>query len=122
MKKIFTFLVLAAFLLAACTGAEQVSDTEISAADEVVAELEPSVEESESEPTPTEVVESTAADNASSTEPELIAADLVSECTVVSALPEASAEYAELFAVREDDWVVGPEDATVTLIEYGDFQ
>jgi hypothetical protein len=47
---------------------------------------------------------------------------LLSECTVVSALPEPPAEFVELFSVNENDWVVGPEDASVTLIEYGDFQ
>jgi hypothetical protein len=46
----------------------------------------------------------------------------VSECTLVSSLPDPSQEYAELFVVTEDDWVIGPEDAAVTIIEYGDFQ
>jgi hypothetical protein len=45
-----------------------------------------------------------------------------SECTLVSSLPESPPEYAELFGLTEDDWVIGPEDAAVTLIEYGDFQ
>ena len=47
---------------------------------------------------------------------------LFSECTLVSSLPDPPQEYAELFSVREDDWVTGPEDAAITLIEYGDFQ
>ena len=45
-----------------------------------------------------------------------------SECTLVSSLPESSPEYADIFAVQDDDWVFGPEDAAVTIIEYGDFQ
>lgn len=47
---------------------------------------------------------------------------LVSECTLVSSQPDPPQEYAEIFAVSEDDWVIGPEDAAITLIEYGDFQ
>lgn len=46
----------------------------------------------------------------------------LSECTVVSSLPEPSTEFVELFTVNANDWVTGPEDAAVTLIEYGDFQ
>jgi hypothetical protein len=47
---------------------------------------------------------------------------LVSECTLVSSLPDPTQEYAEIFSIREDDWVIGSEDAAITLIEYGDFQ
>lgn len=46
----------------------------------------------------------------------------ISECTLVSSIPDPPQEYAELFAVTEDDWVIGPADAAITLIEYGDFQ
>lgn len=46
----------------------------------------------------------------------------VSECTLVSSMPDSPQEYAELFAVTDDDWVIGPEDAAITLVEYGDFQ
>ena len=45
-----------------------------------------------------------------------------SECTVVSSQSETSQELLDLFSVHENDWVIGPEDAAVTLIEYGDFQ
>jgi len=113
MKKIFVLFVLIAFLLAACTGAEPVSSEEGAAgggaatppAEEVAAEA------------PTEIAEPPQKATAA-----YAADELVSECTLVSALPEPPQEYAELFAVAQNDWVVGPEDAAVTLIEYGDFQ
>jgi hypothetical protein len=40
--------------------------------------------------------------------------------TATTAIAAVSAEQAGV--IREDDWVVGPADAAVTLIEYGDFQ
>jgi hypothetical protein len=54
--------------------------------------------------------------------PQASAIELASECTLVSSLPEPPQEYAGVFDVQENDWVKGPEDAAVTLIEYGDFQ
>ncbi len=132
MKKTLTLLVLAAFLLAACTGAEQVSESEVSATEaaaptaEIVAEVNADAEtegqKSPPEPTPTEVEASAAADSDSGSGAETAATELVSECTVVSALPDPPAQYAELFAVQDDDWVAGPTDAAITIIEYGDFQ
>lgn len=50
------------------------------------------------------------------------APELVSECTVVSSLPGHDDEIPDVFVVKEDDWVIGPEDAAITIIEYGDFQ
>lgn len=50
------------------------------------------------------------------------ATGLQSECTLVSSLPDPSQENAEVFSVRQDDWVLGSPDAAITLLEYGDFQ
>jgi len=52
----------------------------------------------------------------------ITAPELVSECTVVSSLPGPDDEIPDVFAVKEEDWVIGPEDAAITIIEYGDFQ
>ena len=44
-------------------------------------------------------------------------------CTVVSRQPTPGpTEQSLVSEVSEADWVHGPEDATVTIIEYGDFQ
>jgi hypothetical protein len=44
-------------------------------------------------------------------------------CTVVSREPTPGpTEQSLIPPVNETDWVHGPEDAKVTIIEYGDFQ
>lgn len=44
-------------------------------------------------------------------------------CTVVSRQPTPGPTEQSVFPlVDETDWVHGPEDAKVTIIEYGDFQ
>ena len=45
------------------------------------------------------------------------------QCTVVSGQPTPGPTQQSLFPpVGEDDWVKGPQDADITLIEYSDFQ
>jgi len=46
----------------------------------------------------------------------------VSECTIVSTLPDKGEKASGAFSVKEDDWVIGAADAAVEIIEYGDFQ
>jgi len=118
------FLVLVLLTLTGCVGAEKVTleaATETSAleslpTDTVAAtpkqEITPEVEE-----TPQDEME-----NTTSEATPVSGALTASECTLVSSLPDAPEEYAELFSVQEDDWVIGPDDAAITLIEYGDFQ
>jgi hypothetical protein len=44
-------------------------------------------------------------------------------CTVVSMRPEDQENQESPFpAVSKDDWIEGPESASVTIIEYGDYQ
>lgn len=44
-------------------------------------------------------------------------------CTVATLLPQADPTVESLFPpVSEADWSAGPEEAAVTLVEYGDFQ
>ncbi|MDD5468026.1 MAG: hypothetical protein PHS96_09480 [Anaerolineales bacterium] len=44
-------------------------------------------------------------------------------CTVVTADPTPGATEESLFPpVSDEDWIVGPETAEVTIFEYSDFQ
>jgi len=87
-------------------------------------DLKSTIDETQAVPSPT-VVEATSTEQAEPTNTPITietAAELVSECTVVSSLPGPEDEIPEVFSIKEDDWVIGPEDAAITLIEYGDFQ
>ena len=107
MKRVvFPILILFSVLLASCQGAEQVSQVPTT---ETVSAETPTTE-------PTEVAD-TSVEQRSPTD-----AGLKSECTLISSVPEPDPEIADLFTVTEKDWASGPEDAAVTLIEYGDFQ
>jgi hypothetical protein len=46
----------------------------------------------------------------------------VSECTLVSSIPDPQEDGTGIFSVKENDWSIGNDDAEITLIEYGDFQ
>ncbi|MBU0511956.1 MAG: hypothetical protein KJ638_09700 [Chloroflexi bacterium] len=113
-KKILVLLVLIPLLLTACGGGQQTPVEEAIVTEE--AALAPT---NTAAILPTEVpqVEVEAA-----TETAPPASGPVSECTMVSALPDPPAEYANLFTITEDDWVHGSDTAALTIIEYADFQ
>ena len=101
MKRwIFFVLLLAAFVLSAC--AKQSQPTETS---EVTAQVESTAPVSEVN---------------QNTEP---AQQKEASCTVRTAQPTPNpTEQALLPPPGEDDWQVGPDNAYITLIEYGDYQ
>ena len=116
MTKRLLVSLLALFLLVACSAEEQAAVTEPS-----VQEAEPQPSETVfTEETPTEVIPTEAA--VSEPGSGVSASTGKMECTLVSDQPDTPAEFVEIFSVKEDDWVVGPETAAVTFVEYGDFQ
>jgi hypothetical protein len=118
----FGFILMA--VLAACSPAVPQAETAVEPVATEVDTVVPSrTPEIAAEPTlsvPDEASQDEASqDEAAQPTPETI---LESGCTLVSSLPDPAQEYAEVFAVTSDDWTLGPQDAAITLIEYGDFQ
>lgn len=120
-KSFVLLLILTLFLLAACGAQEQTPVSESPAPD---AQSQPAKAAStEVPPTkvdpgpmmPTETKVSESGGGVSATGVQM-------ECTLVSDQPEAPAEFVAIFGVAEDDWVIGPENAAVTIVEYSDFQ
>lgn len=110
-KNIFILWILISLLAAACSGADrEASENTPPPAAVLIVTHTPGLEDSPLTPQA----------EAGATSP--VKTSLVSECTLVSASSEPSDAYADLFAVTEADWSVGPDDAAVILIEYGDFQ
>ena len=110
VKKIFVLLVLVSIFLAACSStpagqpveavAENPGETEA-----IPTEIPPSPEMSPS-PDNTQAVNQAEAN-----------------CTVVSRQPTPGpTEQSLIPPVSDEDWILGPDDASVTFIEYGDFQ
>jgi len=69
---------------------------------------------------PTEAVKavSTETDQVSSSADD----DMMPGCTLTTNTEPQPTEESLFGPITESDWVIGPEDATVTLIEYSDFQ
>ncbi len=102
-----TYVLLLPLLIAACSGeAEPTSSAVLPAPTETVAVA--------ALPSPSPVVEPSSTPESN--------VEFVSECTLVSSLPEAPSEFAELFGITGGDWVDGPDTAALTIVEYGDFQ
>ena len=121
---------LAALLLAACTGAGTAEKATAPPATEVAASP---TEGAPPSPTPTEVAATpteTAAE-ATPAEPTVSAADLPlgtgqDACRLFQGVqvPPASTEPPpwQIPEVSEEDWVRGAKDPILTIVEYGDFQ
>lgn len=109
-NKLFTFSVVIVVFLAACQSTpasptEQPQEQAQPSPAATSTELPPLPEVS---PTPTEAQIVNQAD---------------ANCTVVSKPPTPGPTAQSIIPlVSESDWVQGPEDARVTIIEYGDFQ
>lgn len=113
VKKIFILSIIWAVILVACQNTPATVTYPPSAEVEVAGTIE--------ESTPTEIATLPAA--TSTAEVEKSVALNESNCTVVSRQPTpGSTEQSLIPPVSGTDWVHGPEDAKVTIIEYGDFQ
>ncbi len=100
-----TFVLFLPLVIAACTGKAEPTSAAV---------LPTSTAGTTASPPPSPAVEPTPASASG--------IGFVSECTLVSSLPEAPSEFAELFGVTAEDWVDGPDTAALTIVEYGDFQ
>ena len=121
MRKHWLLLLVGLILvLGACTGQDQSTPTQSS-------EPDVDVQVDETDP-PTDQAEETELPQAAETaaaEGEKIAADTgtVIECSVTGLLPEVDPTTQAIFpAVGGEEWAKGPEDATLTIVEYSDFQ
>ena len=113
IKKLITLLLLLVVFLVACQSAPA-SPTEASSTESVPAQIGEDAPSTELPPLP--VVSPTPATGQTGNPGG-------ANCTVVSSQPEPGpTEQSIVSAVSEADWVHGPEDAEVTIIEYGDFQ
>jgi protein-disulfide isomerase len=105
--KIPSLLFVLAFLLTACQGATQ------SAPEPTAGEMPTDVL-----PAPTATIRTSVSETAATSGPVAAAA-----CTVVSPQPTPGPTEQSLFPpVSADDWILGPDTAAVTIIEYSDFQ
>jgi protein-disulfide isomerase len=106
-SKILIVVVLAALLLSACLPAQTSTSNE--SAQSAAA----------SEPAGAEAPQ-TAGETA---EPPVVIGEPMPGCRVTGSQLEPNPTLVALFpAVTENDWVIGPSDARVTILEFSDFQ
>jgi cyclophilin family peptidyl-prolyl cis-trans isomerase/protein-disulfide isomerase len=129
-KKLFAILVIGVLLLSACKAQTTPTSTE-TAADETEETTKPTIEETvelnigESAEETEEVQETEENEPAETVSP--VAGEAMPCTTVYDYELSVEAEQYQAVAdqlppVSEDDWVKGPEDAPITIIEYADFQ
>jgi predicted small secreted protein len=102
IKRIFFITILLSLVLAACQGTSPIATEDTSSSADQAATM------TEVEPTQ----EPVSTEEEASPPPTAIEADTSTDST-----PESP-----FSPVSNDEWVVGPESAAVTLVEYGDFQ
>lgn len=114
MRRFLIPIILLAIVLAGCQGS-------IPAATEKPAETE-SIQVTESPPETPVKTEAPEVSPTSSEEAALTDSPPPG-CTVVSRQPTPGPTEQSLFPpASEEDWVKGPDDAAITIIEYGDYQ
>lgn len=114
MRKFFSVIIPILLLLTSCTTHQQAINTPDGAT---------MTETTRStvllQPSPSDVVTNTPLTTDES-ENEI---EMMPGCTIMSIEPTESSKEDSLFGlITEDDWVIGPATATVTLLEYSDFQ
>jgi hypothetical protein len=120
-KPLVVLFLMTMLLLAACGSAAQspTAETPTNQAAATETESQPTeaqpteAQSTEAEPTETQAAKSGGDVSAVGTQ---------MECTLVSDQPDVPPELEAIFGVTEDDWVVGPDSAAVTFVEYSDFQ
>ena len=116
-SKIWFGLLAAALLLSACAGSQtEIPITPQIARIEPTATLEvlPQPNTPPASPTPLPVATQTESDTLP---------PVPSGCTVVSSQYSPEPTQQSIFPpVSSTDWIIGPDTAVVTLVEYGDFQ
>jgi hypothetical protein len=115
-KRIYFITILFTLLLTACQGASPTTTEEPS-----LVESAPTA--TKADPTQVPATEAKSSPQATASEVDTFTGSSPPGCTVVSPItgPEPTQD-SPFPPVSEDDWVVGPEDAAITFIEYGDFQ
>jgi cyclophilin family peptidyl-prolyl cis-trans isomerase/protein-disulfide isomerase len=129
-KKLFALLVIGVLMLSACkaqttpTPAETAAEETTEAADPPIEEtVELTIGESAEETEATEEAEdSEPAEPISPVEGEAMPCSTVYDYELSVEAEQYQAVADQLPPVSEDDWVKGPEDAPITIIEYADFQ
>ena len=112
-KTWFILTILVAMLLGAC-GQQTTTPDSASPVEPGETEETEEIEETES------ITEAEAEPTTGSVE---VVSDTIAECRSYSLLDDIFPfPDPNLTPVSEDDWVYGPEDASVTILEYSDFQ
>lgn len=114
MKRLIIPIILLAITLTACQSNTPVA-TEIPSETETIQITEA--------PTDTPVNTEVTQETAPATEQAQAGDSPPPGCTVISPQPTPGPTERSLFPpASEEDWIVGPDDAAITITEYGDFQ